>query len=149
MKALAQRVLSAQVRVADELVGAIGPGLLIFLGVEHGDTAEDADYLASRTANLRIFSDEAGRFNRSVKDTAGAVLVVSQFTLMADTTKGHRPSFTDAAPPEVAAMLIERYVSALSAEGLHVATGTFGAHMRVMLENDGPVTLMLESKKRQ
>ena len=149
MKALVQRVLSAQVRVEEELTGAIGPGLLVFLGVEKGDTENEAIYLANRTAHLRIFSDDAGRFNRSLKDELGSVLVVSQFTLMADTRRGHRPSFTDAAPPELAAPLVDRYADALRVEGVEVATGRFGAHMRVSLENDGPVTILLESKKRE
>lgn len=145
MKALVQRVLQARVLVDAEVVGEIGPGLLVFLGVEHTDSAVDALYLANRTARLRIFADEAGRFNRSALDVQGAVLVVSQFTLMADTRHGHRPSFTEAAPPEVAAPLINRYADALREEGLQVAAGRFGAHMVVSLENDGPVTLMLES----
>ena len=149
MKALVQRVLSAQVHVEEELTGAIGPGLLVFLGVEKGDTENEAIYLANRTAHLRIFSDDAGRFNRSLKDELGSALVVSQFTLMADTRRGHRPSFTDAAPPEVAAPLVNRYADALRVEGVEVATGRFGAHMRVSLENDGPVTILLESKKRE
>ncbi len=149
MKALVQRVLSAQVHVEEELTGAIGPGLLVFLGVEKGDTENEAIYLANRTAHLRVFSDDAGRFNRSLKDELGSVLVVSQFTLMADTRRGHRPSFTDAAPPELAAPLVNRYADALRVEGVEVATGRFGAHMRVSLENDGPVTLLLESKKRE
>ncbi len=144
-----QRVLSAQVHVEEELIGAIGPGLLVFLGVEKSDTENEAIYLANRTAHLRVFSDDAGRFNRSLKDELGSVLVVSQFTLMADTRRGHRPSFTDAAPPEVAAPLVDRYADALRVEGVEVATGRFGAHMRVFLENDGPVTLLLESKKRE
>ena len=149
MKALVQRVLSAQVHVEEELTGAIGPGLLVFLGVEKGDTENEAIYLANRTAHLRVFSDDAGRFNRSLKDELGSVLVVSQFTLMADTRRGHRPSFTDAAPPELAAPLVDRYADALRVEGVEVATGRFGAHMRVSLENDGPVTILLESKKRE
>ncbi len=144
-----QRVLSAQVYVEEELTGAIGPGLLVFLGVEKGDTENEAIYLANRTAHLRVFSDDAGRFNRSLKDELGSVLVVSQFTLMAYTRRGNRPSFTDAAPPEVAAPLVDRYADALRVEGVEVATGRFGAHMRVSLENDGPVTLLLESKKRE
>ena len=149
MKALVQRVLSAQVHVEEELTGAIGPGLLVFLGVEKGDTENEAIYLANRTAHLRVFSDDAGRFNRSLKDELGSVLVVSQFTLMADTRRGHRPSFTDAAPPELAAPLVNRYADALRVEGVEIATGRFGAHMRVSLENDGPVTILLESKKRE
>ena len=127
-------------------MGTIGPGLLVLLGVEHGDTEEDALPLADKTAHLRIFSDEQGRFNLSALDVGGAVLVVSQFTLLADTRHGRRPSFTDAAPPELAEPLVSRFAAAIRAAGLPVATGRFGAHMIVHLENDGPVTLMLESK---
>jgi len=127
-------------------VGAIGLGLLVLLGVGHGDTEEDALTLADKTAHLRIFSDEQGRFNLSALDVGGAVLVVSQFTLLADTRHGRRPSFTDAAPPELAEPLVSRFTAAIRESGLPVATGRFGAHMIVHLENDGPVTLMLESK---
>jgi len=127
-------------------VGAIGLGLLVLLGVGHGDTEEDALTLADKTAHLRIFSDEQGRFNLSALDVGGAVLVVSQFTLLADTRHGRRPSFTDAAPPELAEPLVSRFTTAIREAGLPVATGRFGAHMIVHLENDGPVTLMLESK---
>ena len=146
MIALIQRVLSARVTVDDAVTGAIGPGLLVFLGVEQADIEAEARYLANRTAKLRIFSDAAGRFNQSLLDTGGAALVVSQFTLMANTRRGHRPSFTDAAPPDQAAPLVDCYVAALRAAGLTVATGQFGAHMVVSLENDGPVTIMLQSK---
>ena len=146
MKALIQRVRQAHVTVAEETVGAIGPGLLVFLGVEHGDTEEDALTLADKTAHLRIFSDEQGRFNLSALDVGGSVLVVSQFTLLADTRRGRRPSFTDAAPPELAEPLVSRFVAAVRDAGLQVATGRFGAHMIVHLDNDGPVTLMLESR---
>ena len=117
----------------------------MFLGVGHADTQKEADRLARRTSQLRIFPDDAGRFNRSALDIGGACLVVSQFTLMADTRKGNRPSFTDAAPPEIASPLVDRYVEALRATGLPVETGRFGAHMLVSLENDGPVTVMLET----
>jgi len=117
----------------------------VFLGVGHADTQKEADRLARRTSQLRIFPDDAGRFNRSALDIGGACLVVSQFTLMADTRKGNRPSFTDAAPPEIASPLVDRYVEALRATGLPVETGRFGAHMLVSLENDGPVTVMLET----
>lgn len=146
MKALIQRVRNARVVVDEEVVGSIGLGLLVFLGVERSDSEAEAVYLADRTAKLRIFPDEAGRFNRSALDVRGAVLVVSQFTLLADTRRGHRPSFTDAAPPEQAAPLVDRYTKTLRAVGLEVVTGRFGAHMLVSLENDGPVTLMLQSK---
>ncbi len=146
MKALVQRVLSARVTVDDAVIGAIGPGLLVLLGVEQADGEAEARYLADRTAKLRIFSDADGRFNLSLLDTGGSALVVSQFTLMADTRRGHRPSFTDAAPPKQAVPLVDRYVEALRVAGLTVATGQFGAHMLVSIENDGPVTIMLQSK---
>lgn len=146
MKALVQRVLSAKVSVDDQVVGAIGPGLLVLLGVQQGDQEADARFLADRTVGLRIFSDEAGRFNLSLQDTGGAMLVVSQFTLLADTSRGRRPSFTNAAPPEVAAPLVDRFIECIQQAGITTASGRFGAHMVVSLENDGPVTLMLESK---
>ena len=146
MKALVQRVLSARVTGDDAVIGEIGPGLLVLLGVEQTDGEAEALHLADRTAKLRIFSDAEGRFNLSLLDTGGSALVVSQFTLMADTRRGHRPSFTDAAAPEQAAPLVDRYVDALRAAGPTVATGQFGAHMVVSLENDGPVTIMLQRK---
>lgn len=147
MKALLQRVRQAQVKVEDEVVGAIGPGLLVLLGVEQGDTEADAFALADKTAHLRIFADEAGRFNRSALEVGGEVLVVSQFTLLADTRRGRRPSFTAAASPEQAAPLVDRFVAAVQATGLRTATGRFGAYMLVSLENDGPVTLLLQSRE--
>lgn len=121
----------------------------MFLGVGHNDTEKDAGRLAQRTSQLRIFPDDAGRFNRSALDIGGACLVVSQFTLMADTRKGNRPSFVDAAAPEIASPLVDRYVEMLRATGLKVETGRFGAHMLVSLENDGPVTVMLEARSAQ
>ena len=145
MKALLQRVSWAEVEVAGAVVGSIGPGLLVLLGVEHGDTETDARSLADKTARLRIFSDHTGRFNLSSLDVGGAMLVVSQFTLMADTRRGRRPSFTNAAAPEEAESLIAVFCAALAELNVSVASGTFGAHMRVRLENDGPVTLMLQS----
>ena len=145
MKALIQRVLRAQVSVGSEVVGAIGPGLLVLLGVGHGDTEKEAERLALRTAQLRVFADDDGRFYRSVQDIGGALLVVSQFTLMADTKKGNRPSFVPAAAPDVAEPLVQAYVAALRATGRPVETGRFGAHMVVSLENDGPVTVLLEA----
>lgn len=145
MKALIQRVRCASVTVDAEITGQIGAGLLVLLGVGHGDSAREARRLAQRTAQLRIFPDDSGRFDRSVQDSGGAVLVVSQFTLMADTKKGNRPSFVPAAPPEQAEPLVQSYVDALQASGLPVATGRFGAHMLVSLENDGPVTILLEA----
>lgn len=146
MKALLQRVSRASVVVGGEVIGEIGAGLLILLGVAQGDSEADARYLANRVANLRIFSDSAGRFNLSLLDVLGQALVVSQFTLLADTRKGRRPSFTAAAPPDVAEPLVEHFVGLLRQGGIDVATGQFGAHMMVELVNDGPVTIMLESK---
>jgi D-tyrosyl-tRNA(Tyr) deacylase len=134
------------VTVGAEEVGAIGAGLLVLLGVATGDALADATRLAERTARLRVFPDEAGRFDRSVLDTGGAVLAVSQFTLVADTSRGNRPSFTPAAEPAVAEQLYEAYVAALRSSGVaDVATGRFGAHMAVELVNDGPVTILLET----
>jgi D-tyrosyl-tRNA(Tyr) deacylase len=137
-------VASASVVVAGELVGAIGPGLLALVGVAGGDSAADADALAGKIAGLRIFDDGHGRMNRSVADTGGEVLVVSQFTLLAETARGRRPSFTGAADPEVAQPLVERLVAALDAAGIATATGRFGARMQVSSVNDGPVTILLE-----
>ncbi len=145
MKAVLQRVRSASVSVGDEVVGAIGHGLLVLLGVAADDTEAHADLLADKTARLRIFADATGKFNRSVIDAGGAVLVVSQFTLFADTRHGRRPGFTAAAPPALAVPLIDRYQAALRAAGLQVQSGRFGAHMLVSLENDGPVTINLDS----
>lgn len=150
MKAVLQRVGEASVTVDDEAVGAIGRGLLVLLGVAGDDGAEDVAWLAGKTARLRIFADDAGRMNRSLADIGGEALVVSQFTLLAATRKGNRPAFVDAAPPELAVPLYERFCAALSAElGRPVATGRFGAAMRVALVNDGPVTLVLDSRDRR
>ncbi len=146
MKALLQRVSRASVEVNAHIVGRIGPGLLVLLGVAQGDTQESARYLADRTANLRIFSDAEGKFNLSLLDVKGDALVVSQFTLLADAKKGRRPNFIQAAPPEQAEVLVECFVTALRAAGVKVETGQFQAHMMVELCNDGPVTLMLDSK---
>jgi len=141
-----QRVSSATVRIDGETVGACGRGLLVLVGVGRGDTTEIASRLAARIARLRIFPDEVDRFDRSLLDTGGEALVVSQFTLLADgkRQKGSRPSFSDAARPEVAEPLVGAFVDALRAEGAHVETGVFGARMAVELVNDGPVTLILE-----
>ncbi len=146
MRAVIQRVSQASVEVGGQIVGEIGAGLLVLLGVGQGDTAEEARMLAEKTAALRIFSDDEGRFNRSLLDVGGGALVVSQFTLYADTRRGRRPSFTDAAPPELAAPLVEDFAAALRALGLTVATGVFGASMRVALVNEGPVTIILDSE---
>ncbi|NCC36002.1 MAG: D-tyrosyl-tRNA(Tyr) deacylase [Chloroflexia bacterium] len=140
-----QRVSEASVTVEGSVVGAIGPGLLVLLGVGQDDGPAEAQFLADKTAGLRIFSDAAGKFNYSVQESGGSVLVVSQFTLYADTRKGRRPSFVRAAPPEVAQPLVDAYAEALRALGLTVAMGRFGAMMQVALVNDGPVTIMLEA----
>ncbi len=144
MRALVQRVTSASVSVGEDLTGSIGAGLCAFVGVTHGDDVEVAGRLAERLWRLRIFQDESGRTNRSAADLALAVLVVSQFTLYADTSRGRRPSFLQAAPPEQAERLVDAVVGALRRLGAEVATGRFRAAMRVRLENDGPFTILLE-----
>jgi len=144
MRAVIQRVSEADVTVEGTVTGAIGRGLLVLLGVGHGDTEETARALAAKIARLRIFNDPQGKMNLSVEDVAGGVLVVSQFTLLADTRKGNRPSFTDAAPPEEANRLYELFSDAVAALGLPVAKGVFGSHMDVRLVNDGPVTIIME-----
>jgi len=146
MKVVLQRVKNAHVEVAGATVGAIGPGLIILLGVARTDSRKDADYLVDKTVNLRIFPDEAGRMNRSILETGGALLVVSQFTLYGDCKKGRRPSFDEAAPPEQARELYEYFVSQLKSSNIIVETGVFQAEMEVHLVNDGPVTIILESK---
>jgi D-tyrosyl-tRNA(Tyr) deacylase len=144
MRAVVQRVSSASVRVDGETVGACGRGLLVLVGVRHEDTVETAVRLAAKVARLRIFENDEGRFDRSLLDTGGEGLVVSQFTLLADTAKGNRPSFTPAASPEQAEPLVDAVVDALRSEVVHVATGVFGAKMEVELVNDGPVTIVLD-----
>jgi D-tyrosyl-tRNA(Tyr) deacylase len=144
MRAVVQRVSSASVRVDGETVGACGRGLLVLVGAGHDDTPDTAARLAAKIARLRIFPDDDGRFDRSLLDVGGAALVVSQFTLLADTQKGNRPSFTDAARPEVAAPLIDRVCEALRDVGVRVETGVFGAYMEVDLVNDGPITVVLD-----
>lgn len=145
MRVLLQRVTHASVEVELRVVGEIGEGLLALVGVGKDDTAATARRLAAKTATLRVFADAERLMNRSVQDVGGAVLAVSQFTLYAETRRGNRPSFTDAATPDVGAAVYEDYVAALRAAGLPVATGVFGAHMHVELVNDGPVTIMLEA----
>ena len=144
MRAVIQRVVSASVTVEGTARGAIGPGLLVLLGVARGDGPAEADALATKIARLRIFEDDEGRFDRSALDVGGAALVVSQFTLQADTTKGNRPSFAAAAPPAEAEPLYQRVCATLRDLGLAVETGVFGARMEVELVNDGPVTIVLE-----
>ena len=146
MKALLQRVTRASVSVASEVVGRIGRGLVVFVGVASEDTEKDAQYVAQKTVNLRIFSDEEGRFNLSALDIKGELLVVSQFTLLADTRKGRRPSFTEAAPPAQAEEIFERFVEQARATGLKVESGRFRQYMQVEIHNDGPVTILLDSK---
>lgn len=148
MEALLQRVTRASVTVEGQVVGQIGSGLLVFVGVGEEDTTTDAEYLADKIANLRIFSDEGGKFNLSILDIRGEILAVSQFTLLAETRKGRRPSFTHAAPPEQADALIATFVELLRSTGLKVETGQFQAHMLVEIHNDGPVTIPLSSEDR-
>ena len=145
MRAVIQRVSEARVTVAGSVLGEIGPGLLALLGVAKPDTAADAEFLAEKILNLRVFPDEAGKMNRSLLDTGGALLVVSQFTLYCDCRKGRRPSFDDAAPAEQARRLYEHFVETARRSGVRVETGVFQAHMDVALVNDGPVTLLVES----
>jgi len=148
MKAVVQRVTSARVTVSDDVRGRIDQGLVVFLGVGRDDTSQDAEFLATKIAGLRIFSNAAGKFDLSVKDVNGRVLVVSQFTLYGDCRKGRRPSFIDAAPPEVAEELYEYFMDRMRREGLDVESGTFQAEMEVHLVNDGPVTILLDSQRR-
>ena len=145
MRAVVQRVSEAAVRVDGEVRGAIGAGALVLLGVARGDGAVEADRLAGRVARLRIFENDEGRFDRSLLDTGGAALVVSQFTLIADSDKGNRPSFAGAAPPAEAEPLYERFCAAMRGLGVPVETGVFGARMQVELVNDGPVTIVLDA----
>ncbi|HLF71334.1 MAG TPA: D-aminoacyl-tRNA deacylase [Dehalococcoidia bacterium] len=146
MRLVLQRVTSASVRVGNEAVGAIGAGLLVLIGVREGDDEATAQRLATKTAELRIFPDDEGKFNRSLLDVGGEALVVSQFTLYADTRRGRRPSFLDAGSPEIAAPLVEAYARTLEALGVTVARGRFGAMMQVDLVNDGPVTIVIDSE---
>jgi D-tyrosyl-tRNA(Tyr) deacylase len=147
MRAVAQRVSSASVTVGEELVGEIGKGLLVYLGAGEGDASADVDYVANKLAGLRIWPDEAGRMSRSVEDEQGGVLVVSQFTLYGDVRRGRRPSFDGAAPPEEASQLCNDVVARLRARGLEVATGRFRAMMTVRSVVDGPVTILVDSRK--
>jgi D-tyrosyl-tRNA(Tyr) deacylase len=148
MRAVVQRVARAEVRVEGRAVGTIGPGLLVLLGVAQGDAAEAAQHMADKVAALRIFQDPDGKMNRAVAEAGGAVLVVSQFTLLGDVRKGNRPSFTAAAAPQEADALYQRFCAFLRDKGLHVATGVFRAHMEVELVNEGPVTILLDSTRQ-
>jgi D-tyrosyl-tRNA(Tyr) deacylase len=144
--ALLQRVTRASVDVAGERIGEIGPGLMVLVGVERGDTESQAERMVQRLLGYRVFEDDLGKMNRSVQDVGGALLLVPQFTLPADTAKGTRPSFTPAAAPELGEALFRRVVERTRASGMVTATGRFGAHMQVALVNDGPVTFMLQVK---
>ena len=144
MRTVIQRVSYAAVTVDGRRVAEIGPGMVILIGIGPEDGEQQARYLAEKIANLRIFEDEAGKINRSLLEMGGAALVVSQFTLYADTRKGRRPSFTDAAPPEIAGPLVERFAALLEEQGVPTRTGEFGAHMLVEIANDGPVTIWME-----
>ena len=144
MRAVVQRVSEAAVSVDGAVVGSCGRGFLVLVGAADGDDEAATIRLAAKVARLRVFEDDAGRFDRSIVDVGGTVLVVSQFTLVADTTRGNRPSFTRAAQPEIAGRLVERFAEALRAEGVPVETGRFGARMAVSLVNDGPVTIVLD-----
>ncbi len=146
MRVVLQRVLRAGVTLQETgETRTIGPGLVVLIGIGHADTPADADTLARKLADLRVFEDEGGKMNLSLRDIGGAMLIVSQFTLMGDARKGRRPSFAGAAPPLVAIPLYERFVQAVRAEGIPTQTGEFGADMRVLLENNGPVTLVMDS----
>jgi D-tyrosyl-tRNA(Tyr) deacylase len=145
MRAVVQRVLGASVTVEGEVVAASGAGVVVLLGVANGDMADTAKRLAGKVARLRVFENQDGRFDRSLLDVQGHALVVSQFTLIADTTKGNRPSFTDAARPELAEPVYRAFCAALEVEGVRVARGVFGARMEISLVNDGPVTIVLDA----
>lgn len=148
MRIVIQRVSKASVAVDEEVVGQIGRGFMVLVGVEEADSQEDVDYLVRKTANMRIFEDEEGKMNISLKDVGGQVLSISQFTLHANTKKGNRPSFVDAARPDHSLPLYEAYNEGLRQEGLTVETGEFGADMQISLINDGPVTIIIDSKDR-
>ena len=146
MKAVIQRVSRASVEVDGQIVGRIGAGLLVLLGVAKGDGEPDVQYMVEKLATLRIFGDQQGKMNLSIGEVGGAILVVSQFTLLGDTDKGRRPGFDQAAPPDQARLLYEQVAAWLKSRGLPVETGVFGAHMKVELLNDGPVTFILDSR---
>jgi D-tyrosyl-tRNA(Tyr) deacylase len=147
MRAVVQRVLESSVKVDHQIIGKIGSGLLVLLGVEQEDSTRDVEYLVHKVLNLRIFEDDQGKMNRSLQDINGELLVVSQFTLLGDTRKGHRPSFIHAADPETGARLYDEFVEQARGQGRKVETGKFQADMQVELVNDGPVTILLDSRK--
>lgn len=147
MRAVVQKVSSSKVTVGEEIVGQINQGLLVLLGVTHDDTLKDVEYMVDKITNLRIFEDTEGKMNLSVKDVNGEILAVSQFTLYGDARRGRRPSFSDAAKPDIANQLYKQFVEKIKDQEINVDTGKFGAHMMVDLTNDGPVTILLESKK--
>ncbi len=149
MRALVQRVSSASVAIDDEVVGSVGRGFVVLVGISRHDTQEHARYIVGKIINLRVFPDEEGRFNRSASDIGAELLVVSQFTLYADTRKGRRPSFIDAAPPEQAAALFGHTLELFRNSGLKVETGRFQAYMNVSINNDGPVTVIIDSADRE
>ncbi|MEC4672544.1 MAG: D-aminoacyl-tRNA deacylase [Nitrospirota bacterium] len=149
MKAVIQRVRSASVEVGEQVVGQIANGLLVLLGVAKGDEEQDVAYMVEKIPHLRIFSDSAGKMNRSLVEVAGELLVVSQFTLLGDTRRGRRPGFDGAAPPDLAQQLYELVIGRLKAQGLHVEAGVFGATMLIKLENEGPVTFLLDSRRSE
>ena len=147
MRLVIQRVLESSVKVDEKIVGAIGTGFMVLCGVEEGDTLEDVRYCVEKTAGLRIFEDDAGKMNRSIVDVGGEILAISQFTLAGDARHGRRPSFSSAARPDVAVPMYEAYCQGLRDKGIHVETGIFQADMKVALINDGPVTLLLDSRR--
>lgn len=147
MRAVVQRVTKASVAVEGQSIGAIGPGLVVLLGVEEGDSEKDLGYIADKVPNLRVFEDDVGKMNRSLLDIKGSLLVISQFTLLGDARGGRRPSFITAARPDTAVPLYEQIVARWQSQGIPVETGSFGADMAVSLVNDGPVTILLDSKK--
>jgi D-tyrosyl-tRNA(Tyr) deacylase len=148
MRAVVQRVSSAEVRVDDKMVGRVGKGLLVYLGVGKEDTVSDIEYMAEKVSGLRIFEDENGKMNLSVKDIEGEILAISQFTLYGDVRKGKRPSFSDSAAPDKGEELYNQFISRIQGIGIRIDKGMFGAHMMVDYVNDGPVTILLDSKKQ-
>lgn len=149
MRAVIQRVSQASVSVDDHIIGSIGKGFMVLLGVADGDTEEDMNYLVKKITQMRIFEDEQGKMNLSLKDTGGSLLIISQFTLFASTKKGNRPSFTEAGAPDFSKEMYLKFIDACRNQGIHTEEGEFGAHMAVSLINDGPVTITMDSRQRQ